>query len=124
LLGIAAAVALLLGTVGVYGVISFVISQRSRELGVRIALGAEASTLVGMVLRYGFVLAGAGVALGLGIAWASTRFLSGLLFGVGPADPLTYAVVAVSLTLVTLLASVIPARRAASVDPINVLRAE
>ncbi len=124
LLAIAAAVALLLGTVGVYGVISYLVSQRTREIGVRIALGAQTKSLTRMVLRQGFVLAGLGVVLGLGASCAATRLMSGLLFGVDPVDPTTYAAVAVTLTGVALLASYLPARRAARVDPIEALRAE
>ncbi|NIM51039.1 MAG: FtsX-like permease family protein [Gemmatimonadales bacterium] len=124
MLGIAAAVALLLATVGVYGVISYVVSQRTREIGVRIALGAASSTVTGMVLRQGLVLAVIGVALGLAAAYGLTRLMTGLLFGVSALDPLTYAMVAVSLTGVALMASYLPARRAASVDPMEALRAE
>ncbi len=124
MLGIAAAVALLLATVGVYGVISYVVSQRTREIGVRIALGASSSTVTGMVLRQGLVLAVIGVALGLAAAYGLTRLMTGLLFGVSPLDPLTYVMVAVSLTAVALLASYLPARRAAWVDPMEALRAE
>ncbi|MGD2217371.1 MAG: ABC transporter permease [Gemmatimonadales bacterium] len=124
MLGIAAAVALLLATVGVYGVISYVVSQRTREIGVRIALGAGSSTVTGMVLRQGLLLAVIGVALGLAAAYGLTRLMTGLLFGVSPLDPLTYAIVAVSLTAVALLASYLPARRAAAVDPMDALRAE
>jgi predicted permease len=124
MLGIAAAVALLLATVGVYGVISYVVSQRTREIGVRIALGAGSSTVTGMVLRQGLGLAVIGVALGLAAAYGLTRLMTGLLFGVSALDPLTYAMVAVSLTAVALLASYLPARRAASVDPMEALRAE
>jgi predicted permease len=124
MLGIAAAVALLLGIVGVYGVISYAVSRRTRELGVRIALGAQTKTLVGMVLRLGLLLAGLGVLLGLIASYATTRLISGLLFGVSTADPVTYATVALTLTGIALLASYVPARRAARVDPIEVLRAE
>ncbi len=124
MLGIAAAVALLLGTVGVYGVISYVVSQRTREMGVRKALGAQTSTLLGMVLRYGLALAATGVAVGLAASFAATRLMTGLLFGVDPADPVTYAVVALALTGVALLASYLPARRAAKIDPTEALRAE
>jgi predicted permease len=124
MLGVAAAVALLLATVGVYGVISYVVSQRTREIGVRIALGAGSSTVTGMVLRQGLVLAAIGVALGLAAAYGLTRLMESLLFGVRALDPLTYAMVAVSLTAVALLASYLPARRAARVDPMEALRAE
>jgi len=124
LLVIAAAVALMLGTVGVYGVISYVVSQRTREIGLRKALGAQASNLMRTVLRQGLMLAGIGVVIGLGAAYGATRLLAGLLFGVSPLDPITYAVVAFTLTVVALLASYLPARRAASIDPTEALRAE
>jgi ABC-type antimicrobial peptide transport system permease subunit len=124
LLAIAASVALLLGTIGIYGVISYAVSQRTRELGVRIALGAGGREVVQMVLRQGLVLAGVGVAIGLVSAYGLTRLMSALLYGVSPTDPLTYAVVAVVLVGVAMLASYLPARRAASVDPIEALRAE
>jgi ABC-type antimicrobial peptide transport system permease subunit len=122
LLGIAGLVALILGLVGVYGVISYAVSQRARELGMRMALGAQASQVQGMVLRQGFVLAGAGVALGLGMAFGLTRLMSALLFDVSAVDPLTYASVAGGLLAVALMASYLPARRAAKVDPMTALR--
>ena len=124
MLGIAAAVALLLGTIGIYGVISYVVSQRTRELGVRIALGAGGRNVVRMVLKQGLVLAGVGAVVGLGSAYGLTRLMTALLYGVSPADPLTYASVAVVLVAIALLASYVPARRAASVDPMEALRAE
>jgi predicted permease len=124
LLGVAAGVALLLGIVGVYGVISYAVSQRSRELGLRMALGAQAGQVKGMVVRQGLILAGIGVTIGLGLAVGLTRLMSGLLFGVSPVDPLTFLAVAAGLTGVALVASYLPARRAASVDPMNTLRAE
>ncbi|MGD8866960.1 MAG: ABC transporter permease [Gemmatimonadales bacterium] len=124
MLGIAAAVALLLATVGVYGVISYVVSQRTREIGVRIALGAESARVARMVLKQGLLLAVVGVTLGLVAAYGLTRLMTGLLFGVSAVDPLTYAVVAVCLSGVALLASYVPARRASRVDPIEALRIE
>lgn len=124
LLGIAAGVALLLGIVGVYGVISYAVSLRAREIGLRLALGARVVDVKAMVLRQGFILCGIGVAIGLALAFGLTRLMSGLLFGVSPTDPITYIVVAAGLIAVGLIASYLPARRAASVDPITVLRAE
>jgi predicted permease len=124
MLGIAAAVALLLAVVGVYGVISYVVSQQTREIGIRIALGAGVGSVTGMVLKHGLFLAGIGVALGLAAAYGLTRLMTGLLFGVSPVDPLTYAVVAGSLIVVALLACYLPARRAAGVDPMEALRSE
>ena len=124
LLGIAGGVALILGLVGVYGVISYAVSQRSRELGMRMALGAQTGQVLGMVVRQGMVLAGTGIVLGLGLAFGVTRLMSAVLFGVNPADPLTFGTVAVGLFLVALLGSYLPARRAAQVDPLEALRAD
>jgi len=124
MLGIAAAVALILGAIGIYGVISYVVSQRTRELGVRLALGAEPSDVRRMVLRQGLVLAGVGVTVGLGAALGLTRLMEALLYGVDPIDPLTFGAVAISLTAVALLASYVPARRASKVDPVVAIRFE
>jgi predicted permease len=124
MLGIAAAVALILGTIGIYGVISYVVSQRTRELGVRMALGAEGSHVKGMVLRQGFVLSGIGVAIGLVSAFGLTRLMEALIYGVDPVDPLTFGATGLSLTGVALLASYLPARRAAKVDPVVAIRVE
>jgi ABC-type antimicrobial peptide transport system permease subunit len=124
MLGIAAAVALILGSIGIYGVISYIVSQRTRELGVRLALGAEASDVRSMVLKQGLVLSGVGVVIGLGSAIGLTRLMGALLYGVDPVDPVTFATVAVSLAAVALLASYIPARRASKVDPVVAIRFE
>jgi ABC-type antimicrobial peptide transport system permease subunit len=124
LLGIAAAIALVLGTVGIYGVISYVVSRRTQEIGVRMALGAPAATVLRQVVGQGMVLAGVGVVVGLAGAWGVSRVLASLLYGVSPTDPLTYAGTAALLGGVALLASWLPARRAASVDPTEALRAE
>jgi putative ABC transport system permease protein len=124
LLGIFAGAALILGIVGVYGVISYAVSQRSRELGLRIALGARPEQVKGMVLRQGLILSGIGVAIGLGLAFGLTRLMAGLLFGVSPLDPVTFVAVAAGLTGVAAVASYLPAHRASAVDPINALRAE
>jgi ABC-type antimicrobial peptide transport system permease subunit len=124
MLATAAGVALVLGLVGIYGVISYVVSQRTREIGVRMALGASAPVVRGMVVRQGVVLAGLGVTLGLiASAWLS-RVLGSLLFGVSAKDPVTYGGVAAALALVAVLASWLPARRAAAVDPAIALRSE
>jgi predicted permease len=124
LLGIAAGIALLLGTVGIYGVISYVVSRRTQEIGVRMALGAPASAVLREVVGQGLALAGIGVAVGLVGAWAVSRVLTSLLFGVSPTDPATYVGTSLALVLVAVLASWIPARRAALVDPVEALRAE
>ncbi|KPJ75586.1 MAG: multidrug ABC transporter substrate-binding protein, partial [Gemmatimonas sp. SG8_23] len=124
MLAIAAAVALFLGAVGIYGVISYVVAQRTREIGVRMALGAEQATVRKMVLRQGAPLAAAGVLVGLVAAAGVTRLMAALLFGVEPIDPPTFAAVAIALTAIALFASWVPARRASSVDPVVALRFE
>jgi ABC-type antimicrobial peptide transport system permease subunit len=124
MLAIAASMALLLGVVGIYGVISYAVSQRRREIGIRAALGAQQCDLQRMFVRDGLVLAGVGVAIGLVAAAGVTRLMSSLLYGITPLDPLTYAVVPVILVIATVVASYLPARRAASADPVEVMRAE
>lgn len=122
MLGAASGIALLLGLVGIYGVISYVVSQRTREIGVRLAMGATAGAVRGMVVRQGLGLAAAGTVVGLVAAGAMSRLMASLLFGVGAMDPLTYGAVALTLVTVATLASWIPARRAAGVDPSRALR--
>jgi predicted permease len=124
MLGIAAAVALTLGIIGIYGVIAYVAAQRSKEIGIRIALGAAARDVTGLFLRQGLLLAGGGIAIGLGAAAAATRVMSSLLYGVGALDPITYAAVALGLGLTALLASYVPAARAARIHPAEALRRE
>jgi putative ABC transport system permease protein len=124
MLGIAGGMALLLGVAGIYGVISYSVSQRVREIGIRIALGAQAQAVRRMFVGQGLTLAGVGVAIGLGAAFAVMRLISSLLFEVTPGDPLTYGVVSLTLVTATALASYMPARRATRVDPIEALRAE
>jgi predicted permease len=122
LLGAASAIALVLGLVGIYGVVSYVVGQRTREIGVRLALGATGPSVRGMVVRHGLLLAGAGAALGLVASAALSSVMASLLYGVRAIDPLTYGVVAAVLVLVSLLATWIPATRAAGVDPARALR--
>jgi len=124
LLGIASGVALLLGTVGLYGVVAYVVSRRIREFGVRMALGARGRDVRSMVVRQGLVVAGVGVVLGLVGAAGLTRFLESVLFGVEPLDPVTFGAVAVLLLGVAGAASWLPAFRASRVDPAEALRAE
>jgi predicted permease len=124
LLGAASGVALLLGLVGIYGVISYVVSQRTREIGVRMALGATSPSVRSMVVRQGLMLAAAGVTLGLLAAAGLSTVMASLLYGVRATDPLTYGSVALALVIVSVSASWIPASRAAGVDPASALRAE
>ena len=124
LLGLFAALSLALAVVGIYGVVSYSVSQRTREMGIRMALGARPGDVVGLVLRYGLVLALAGLALGLGGSWALTRVLQRQLFNVSTTDPLTFVSVSAILVTVALLAVFVPARRAARVDPMVALRHE
>jgi putative ABC transport system permease protein len=124
MLGIAAGVALLLGIVGIYGVIAYIAAQRTREIGIRMALGAQSGDVSRLFVRHGLWLTGAGVALGVLAAVGLTRLMSSLLFGVSPMDPTTYAAVSVALGAVALLATYLPARRAARIDPIVALRTD
>jgi predicted permease len=124
MLGIAGAMALVLGIIGIYGVISYAVSQRRREIGIRLALGAQQGELKRMFVRQGLALAGMGVAIGLGAAVGLMRLMKSLLFGISPLDPLTYAAVPVVLVAATVLASYLPARRAAITDPVEALRSE
>lgn len=124
LLAIGAVVALALGAVGIYGVISYVVSQRTQEIGVRMALGAQPGAVSGMVLKEGLALALLGIGLGIAVALAVTRFMRALLFEVSTTDPATFAAVPVLLAAVALLASYVPARRAAEVEPLEAIRYE
>jgi len=124
LLAIAGAMALILGIVGIYGVIAYAVTQRTREIGIRMALGAQSAGLRQMFVRQGLLLAGIGAIIGLGAAAGLTRLMSSLLFGVAALDPLTYAGVAAILIAAAALASYFPARRATRVDPLDALRAE
>ena len=123
-LGLFAGVALLLATVGLYGVLAHYVSQRSHEIGVRLALGAQGSTVLRMILGRGMVLVGIGLVLGIVGALLSVRFLEQQLYGVGQTDPLTFVSVSVFFVLVATLACLVPAWRATRVDPIIALQAE
>jgi predicted permease len=119
-----AGLALVLGMIGIYGVLAFLVSKRTREIGIRIALGAQRHDVLWLVMREGAKFSLIGIALGLASAFAFTRLLSSELYGVSSADPLTYAGVAIVMTVVTLLASYVPTRRAMRVDPLIALRGE
>jgi putative ABC transport system permease protein len=124
MLGIAAAMALALGVIGIYGVIAYVVAQRSREIGIRLALGAAPTQLKRMFVRQGLALTAVGAGVGLVTAIALTQWMSSLLFGVGRLDPATYTVVLGVLMMAAAMASYVPARRAAAVDPVDTLTAE
>jgi predicted permease len=124
MLAIAGTMALALGVLGIYGVISYAVSQRTREIGIRMALGANKSELLWMFVRSALVLTGVGTAIGLGAAAALMRLMRTLLFGISPLDPVTFTVVPVALVAAAALASYLPARRTAAVDPVEALRAE
>jgi putative ABC transport system permease protein len=124
LLGAFAAIALILATAGLYGVMSYLVSQRTGEIGIRMALGARPMDVLGLVVRKAMLLAGVGVVLGMAAATAATRLMSSLLFGVQARDPMVFAVAPLVLIAVAMLASYIPARRASRVDPLVALRME
>ncbi len=124
MLGVAGGMALLLGIVGIYGVIAYSVSQRTREIGIRMALGAQRQTLVAMFVKQGLRLTGIGIVCGLVGAFAAMRLMSSLLFNVSPVDPITYTAMTVGIIAVAWLACYLPSRRAATVDPVDALRAE
>jgi ABC-type antimicrobial peptide transport system permease subunit len=124
MLGIAGGMALLLGTVGLYGVIAYSVSQRTREIGVRMALGAQRGNVISLVLSHGISIIFIGLACGTFAALALSRLLSSMLFGVRPGDPVTYAIVIPMLGIVALAACYVPAWRASFVDPMAALRCE
>jgi predicted permease len=124
MLGIAGAMALMLGLIGIYGVIAYAVSQKRREIGIRLALGAQPMELQRMFAGQGLALAGIGAVIGLVAAIGLTRLMESLLFGISPLDPVTYSLVPLVLVAAAMLASYLPARRAAAVDPVEALRAE
>jgi putative ABC transport system permease protein len=124
LLSIFSGLGFVLALVGVYGVISYIVSQQTREIGIRMALGAAPENILRAVITDGLKLTLAGVTIGLGASFGLTRFLRTLLFELSPTDPLTFATVAIALTLVAIAACYIPARRAMTVDPMIALRHE
>jgi ABC-type lipoprotein release transport system permease subunit len=122
LLGIFASLALLLASIGLYGVMAYAVSQRTRELGIRIALGARREDVRNMVVRQGLLIAVIGVLVGFGVAFGLARLVTNLLFGVVGTDPVTFAVIPVVMLAVALIASYVPAWRASRVDPVDALR--
>jgi len=124
MLAVAGGMALLLGVVGIYGVIACSVSQRVREIGIRMALGAQQQSVTGMFIRHGLILTGIGAAFGLVAAAIVMRLMSSLLFHVNPVDPITYGAVTLGLIFTAFIASYLPSRRAATVDPVEALRAE
>jgi putative ABC transport system permease protein len=121
-LSIFGTVAVILAAAGIYGVISYTVAQSTRDIGVRIALGAKPADVIRSVLRHGLILNGVSLLLGLAASWGLTRLMSTLLFGVQPTDPATFVSTAVMTTALALIACYVPARRAAKIDPIVALR--
>ncbi|MGB9179654.1 MAG: FtsX-like permease family protein, partial [Pyrinomonadaceae bacterium] len=119
-----AALALTLASVGIYGVMAYSVSQRTHEIGIRLALGAQSSDVLKMIVGQGMALAAIGIVIGLAVALTLTRLLSSLLFGVSATDPVTFTGIALLLACVAFLASYIPARKATKVDPMVALRYE
>jgi putative ABC transport system permease protein len=122
LLGIFAGLALLLAAIGLYGVMAYAVSQRTRELGIRLALGASHGEVRNMVVRQGLFLALGGVAIGFAVAFALARLVTNLLYGVNGTDPMTFAAIPIVLLLVAFVATYLPAWRASRVDPVEALR--
>ena len=124
LLCVAGAMALLLGVIGIYGVIAYTVSQRTREIGIRMALGAQRNQLTSLFVRQGLTLTAIGAACGLIVAFVTMRLMSAILFNVSPVDPLTYIVITAGLVATAYLACYLPSRRAATINPVNALRSE
>jgi predicted permease len=124
MLGVAGLMALVLGVVGIYGVMSYSVTQRTREIGIRMALGAQRGEILGLFVRHGLVLTGIGIGCGLAAAFGAMRLMQSLLFGVSPYDPVTYAAITLAIFSTAWLACWLPSRRALAVDPMNALRSE
>jgi putative ABC transport system permease protein len=124
LLGIFSGIALMLATAGIYGVMAYFVTQRTREIGIRIAMGAQWRDVLKLILKSGMLLVAIGLTIGLAGALALTRLMATLLFEISPTDPITFAAVALSVIVAALLACYIPARRATKVDPLIALRYE
>ncbi len=124
LLSVAGAMTLLLGIIGLYGVIAYAISQHTREIGIRMALGAQRTALTRMYIREGLLLTAIGVIGGVAVALATMRLMSSLLYHVSPVDPWTYFAATISILIVACIATYVPSRKAAVVDPMHALRAE
>jgi ABC-type antimicrobial peptide transport system permease subunit len=124
LLGLFGLIGLAIAGVGLYGLMAFVVSRRTREIGVRMALGANRRRVVGTVVVHALTLVAVGIALGSGLAWYLSETARAFLFGIGPTDPRAFAAAAISLLAAASLATIVPAWRAASVDPVSALRAE
>jgi putative ABC transport system permease protein len=124
LVGAFAVLALLLASIGLYGVLSYTVALRTSEIGLRMALGARPANVVGAVVRHALTLSAVGAVLGIGGAFAVTRLLASMLFGISPTDPITFAGVSVVIALVAIIASYVPARRAAAIDPAVALRSD
>jgi putative ABC transport system permease protein len=124
LMGVFAGLAVALAAIGIYGVMAYGVAQRTREIGIRMALGAQRLEVLGLVVGQGLSLAGIGIVLGLGGAAGVTQYLEGMLFGITPLDPATFVVVSLLFAAVAALAAFVPARRATKIDPIIALRVE
>jgi putative ABC transport system permease protein len=124
LIGVFASIAVILAVVGLYGVMTYSVAQRTREIGVRMALGAQRGDVMRQVVREGLVLTAIGLLLGLAVATMTMRYLEGLLFGLTPLDPLTFLIMSLLFGFVATIASYVPARRATTVDPLVALRYE
>jgi ABC-type antimicrobial peptide transport system permease subunit len=124
LIALAACVALMLGVVGIYGVMSYIVSQRTGEIGVRLALGAEPKAVAAMILRQGTAVTGIGAVVGLLVSFAGSRLIASLLYGIGPRDPIVFTATTTLLLMVATLACWLPARSAARLSPVEALRTD